>query len=126
MVGCKILTRGAPATGAIAYWVSEQCPSLSAPKGVVGSNFRFDDEVIQHERLTAKLLGHYTYYGITGNSVQLHRYYYQVKRIWRKWLARRTRSRQLPWEKFRELLARHPLPGPLIIHRYTDVSEPRS
>jgi RNA-directed DNA polymerase len=80
----------------------------------------------QHNRLTAKLLGHYTYYGITGNSAQLHRYYHQVKRIWRKWLARRTRSRQLPWERFRELLARHPLPGPLIIHRYTTVSEPRS
>ena len=29
----------------------------------------------QHDQLTAKLLGHYAYYGITGNSVQLHRYY---------------------------------------------------
>ena len=80
----------------------------------------------QRNRLAAKLLGHYTYYGITGNIAQLQQYYHQVKRTWRKWLARRTRSGRLPWEKFRALLARHPLPSPAIRHRYVAVSEPRS
>jgi RNA-directed DNA polymerase len=80
----------------------------------------------QHDRLAAKLVGHYAYYGITGNNQQLQRYYRQVTRTWRKWLERRTRLRHLPWEKFLALLARHPLPRPSIIHRYAAVSEPRS
>ena len=77
----------------------------------------------QHGRLSLKLAGHYAYYGITGNIKQLERYYTQVTRLWRKWLARRTRSKRLPWERFAALLARHPLPSPRIIHCYAYVSE---
>jgi RNA-directed DNA polymerase len=77
----------------------------------------------QRDRLAAKLVGHYAYYGITGNSRQLHRYHRQVTRTWRKWLERRTSSKRLPWEKFRALLTRHSLPRPTIMHRYAAVSE---
>ncbi len=80
----------------------------------------------QRDRLAAKLVGHYGYYGITGNFRQLHRYFHQVVRTWRKWLERRSRSRDLPWESFRPILARHPLPRPRIVHRYAAVSEPLS
>jgi RNA-directed DNA polymerase len=72
----------------------------------------------QHQRLSAKLIGHYAYYGITGNMRQLQKYGTQVRRLWRKWLERRTRSKRLPWESFGALLARHPLPSPRIVHRY--------
>ena len=72
----------------------------------------------QHQRLAAKLVGHYAYYGITGNVRQLHRYSNQVQRLWRKWLERRTRSKRLSWARFGKFLARHPLPRPLIVHRY--------
>src|ERR1700681_1088665 len=37
---------------------------------------------------------------------------------WRKWLARRTRSKRLPWDRFNAFLARHPLPPARIVHRY--------
>ena len=77
----------------------------------------------QHARLSAKLQGHYAYYGITGNMRQLQRYLHQTTRTWRKWLARRTRSKSLPWDRFRAFLERHPLPRARIIHRYTTVSE---
>jgi group II intron reverse transcriptase/maturase len=80
----------------------------------------------QRDRLGAKLAGHYAYYGITGNILQLTRYYHQVVRAWRKWLERRSRSKELPWESFRPILARHPLPLPRIVHRYAAVSEPLS
>jgi hypothetical protein len=80
----------------------------------------------QRDQLGAKLAGHYAYYGITGNIVQLTRYYHQVVRAWRKWLERRSRSKELPWESFRPILARHPLPLPRIVHRYAAVSEPLS
>jgi group II intron reverse transcriptase/maturase len=66
----------------------------------------------QHDALSAKLEGHYAYFGITGNHRQLGRYFQQVARIWRKWLARRTRSKALPWDRFNALLQRLPLPRP--------------
>jgi group II intron reverse transcriptase/maturase len=72
----------------------------------------------QHAVLSAKLRGHYAYYAITGNMRQLQRYVQQVRRTWRKWLARRTRSQPLSWDRFNACLARHPLPAGKIIHRY--------
>ncbi len=78
---------------------------------------------VQHARLSAKLWGHCAYYGITGNMRQVSRYFEQTTKIWRKWLARRTRSKGLTWASFRAFLARNPLPSPKIIHRYTAVSE---
>ncbi len=77
----------------------------------------------QQQRLTAKLVGHYAYYGITGNIVQLGRYFHQTARLWRKWLARRTRPHVLSWDKFNALLARYPLPKPRVIHHYAALSE---
>ncbi len=79
--------------------------------------------LLQHDRLSSKLVGHYAYYGITGNMRQLRRYLQQVTRTWRKWLARRTRSAALPWSRFCAFLERHPLPRARIIHRYATVSE---
>ena len=72
----------------------------------------------QHRRLSAKLVGHYAYYGITGNMPQLCRYLQQTRRLWKKWLERRTRSQPIPWDRFKDFLARHPLPSARIIHRY--------
>jgi RNA-directed DNA polymerase len=73
----------------------------------------------QCARLSAVLNGHYAYYGITGNIRRLQEYRYQVRRIWHKWLERRTRGRPFTWDSFTALLARHPLPAARIIHRYT-------
>ena len=77
----------------------------------------------QHKRLSEKLVGHYAYYGITGNSRQLATYAHQIKRVWRKWLERRTRSEPLSWERFSAFLARHPLPRPRIVHQYATFSQ---
>lgn len=77
----------------------------------------------QQECLSRKLKGHYAYYGITGNARQIGCYYIGVIRIWRKWLARRTRSGRLPWARFNALLARFPLPSPYIVHQYGVVSQ---
>lgn len=77
----------------------------------------------QHAKLSAKLVGHYAYYGITGNATQLSRYFRQVTMVWKKWLERRTRAQPIPWDRFNALLERHPLPRPRIIHRYATVSK---
>jgi RNA-directed DNA polymerase len=64
----------------------------------------------QHERLGQKLRGHYTYYGLIGNSRCVQRVAYWADRIWRKWLSRRS-DRGLSWPQFQCVLQRYPLPA---------------
>jgi RNA-directed DNA polymerase len=75
----------------------------------------------QHTQLVAKMRGHYAYFGITGNFRRLSWYAVRVKRIWRKWLSRR--GSRFSWDRFNNLLSRHSLPAPRIVHRYTVASE---
>jgi group II intron reverse transcriptase/maturase len=60
--------------------------------------------------LTAKLRGHFAYYGIAGNIASLARFRHQVRRAWHKWLCRRSGRTRLAWERFVELERRYPLP----------------
>jgi len=75
----------------------------------------------QHTQLVAKMRGHYAYYGISGNLRRLRWYAHKVARIWQKWLSRR--GSRFQWDRFNDLLKRHPLPAARIVHRYTAVSE---
>jgi hypothetical protein len=68
----------------------------------------------KQQTLNAKLRGHYQYYGLPTNSRSIWKFYRGVCRIWRKWLNRRTRGKRLTWEKYTELLDRHPLLLPWI------------
>jgi group II intron reverse transcriptase/maturase len=70
----------------------------------------------QQEALSQKLMGHYAYYGITGNFVCLSSFHYEVKKVWRKWLSRRSRGNPMPWERFIEMLRRYPLPTARVVH----------
>ena len=70
----------------------------------------------QQRHLAAMLLGHYGYFGVTGNNRALGAFWYQVKRIWHVWLRRRSQRRRLTWEGFARLLKRYPLPPPKIVH----------
>ena len=70
----------------------------------------------QHKALGRKLVGHYSYYGITGNARSLQHFRYQVQRVWRKWLNRRSRGNHMPWEKFNLLLRRYPFSPVGVVH----------
>ena len=70
----------------------------------------------QHKALGRKLLGHYSYYGITGNARSLQNFLYQVQCVWCKWLNRRSRGNHMPWEKFNLLHRRYPLPPVRVVH----------
>jgi group II intron reverse transcriptase/maturase len=72
----------------------------------------------QWQSLCRKVLGHYGFYGITSNSRSLNGFYEQVKRAWRKWLNRRSRNKDMPWDRFNRLLQRYPLPKPRIVHKH--------
>jgi group II intron reverse transcriptase/maturase len=68
----------------------------------------------QAKILRAKLLGHFQYFGIRGNSRALARYRSSVITVWRKWLNRRSQRRDMSWAKMKRLLERHPLPPALV------------
>jgi group II intron reverse transcriptase/maturase len=68
----------------------------------------------QHELLVRKLRGHYNYYGISGNAAALCRFRYEVGRLWRKWLDRRSHKACMTWARFQRLQARYPLPSPTL------------
>jgi group II intron reverse transcriptase/maturase len=70
----------------------------------------------QHAALARQLVGHYAYYGITGNARALWRFQRQVERCWRKWLSRRCNRSGMDWERFHRLLIRYPLPPPRVVH----------
>jgi retron-type reverse transcriptase len=72
----------------------------------------------QQQMLNAKLRGHYQYYGRPTNYRSLEKFVHTVRRIWRRWLARRTRGRCLSWPRFNRILARYPLLRPRITHAW--------
>jgi len=64
----------------------------------------------QAEMLGRKLAGHFNYYGIRGNSQAIGRFAYEARRLWKKWLGRRSQRARMTWDKFNRLLKRYPLP----------------
>jgi group II intron reverse transcriptase/maturase len=70
----------------------------------------------QHQTLGQKLLGHFGYFGITGNFEALRRFRDAVTGLWRKWLSRRSRGAPFSWDRFTLLLKRYPLPAAVAIH----------
>ncbi len=79
---------------------------------------RHDPVDEQCKTLNRKLLGHYQYYGRPTNFRSLRKFYRVVRRIWKKWLNSRTRGKTLNWDKFAQLLKRHPLAKPRITHAW--------
>jgi RNA-directed DNA polymerase len=79
----------------------------------------------QHQKLNEKIRGHYSYYGVTGNSGALSRFLWEVERRWRKSLSRRNRNREFNWPHFRRMLQRHPLARVRTVHSvYRHASNP--
>jgi len=70
----------------------------------------------QQAKLRQKLQGHYNYYGITGNSASLSKFYHFATRVWKKWLSRRNRERRWNWDCHRRMMKRYPLPEPVTVH----------
>jgi len=71
---------------------------------------------VQQRGLALRLRGHDAYYGITGNFEALQAFRWQVHRIWRKWLSRRSQRGYLSWERFGALMKRFPLPRARVVH----------
>jgi RNA-directed DNA polymerase len=63
-----------------------------------------------------KLVGHYHYYGMSGNMQWLHKYYYHAVKLAFKWINRRSQRRSYDWDQFNRFLLHNPLPQPKIYH----------
>ena len=70
----------------------------------------------QRRSLVLKLRGHYAYYGITGNANALRNFFLEVKRVWKKWLGRRSQRGHIDWPRFVVMLEHYPLPMPVAVH----------
>jgi len=68
----------------------------------------------QHASLTRRLVGHFNYFGVNGNSRSLAMLYHKARRAWHKWLCRRSQRAYIKWDRFEDLLRDFPLPSPRI------------
>ena len=68
----------------------------------------------QHQKLRQKLRGHYSYYGITGNSSRLSAFLRGARRIWKHWLSQRDRT-GMTWADYQRLERRYPLPPARVV-----------
>jgi len=80
--------------------------------------------VEQWLKLSTKLLGHYGYYGITGNMRSIEWFHHQAERIWHKWLGRCSAKAWINWARFAELLNRFPLPAARLPRSIYHVANP--
>lgn len=69
---------------------------------------RMHDPVPEQGRYLASVVrGHAHYYGIPGNSRAVAAFRYQVIRMWRKTLSRRSQKGGIPWSRMGRLVERH-------------------
>ena len=66
------------------------------------------------EKMKLKLIGHYRYYGVSGNYRMIAKYHYNIIRKLYYWLNRRSQRKSFTWETFRRYLNKYPLPSPKI------------
>lgn len=67
-----------------------------------------------------KYRGHWSYYGIIGNSRSLWHYHWATGRSLFKWLNRRSQRRSFTWPSFSRLLERYRVPRPRIMDTARD------
>ena len=66
--------------------------------------------------LGQKLVGHYQYYGMSGNMRGIRNFHYHTVRLAFKWINRRSQKKSYNWLQFNRFLSFNPLPKPKIYH----------
>ena len=69
--------------------------------------------------LKQKLVGHYRYYGMSGNADGINAYYRRTMQLVFKWINRRSQKKSMTWGFFNKYLSWNPLPTPKIYRRIT-------
>jgi hypothetical protein len=63
-----------------------------------------------------KLLGHYRYYGISGNMSALRKFYRETSALAFKWINRRSQKKSFTYAQYCNFKKYNPLPEPKIYH----------
>lgn len=66
--------------------------------------------------LGIKLLGHFQYYGMSGNFRWLRNFYHHTVGLAYKWINRRSQRKSFNWDQFLNFIQFNPLPKPKIYH----------
>lgn len=72
--------------------------------------------------LIMKLIGHYRYYGVSGNSYCIRIFYSQTVKLVYKWINRRSQKKSYNWTQFNRFLQFNPLPKPKIYYQLYTLS----
>lgn len=64
------------------------------------------------DMISAKLRGHFNYFGVSCNRPKLVHFYFKTTGLLFKWLNRRSQKRSFSVEQFKRRLQNHPLPFP--------------
>jgi hypothetical protein len=102
------------------YWVVKQKTAADRFRRTLKriadwcQRYRHEPVPEQWAALRRKLLGHFAYFGITGNFKALRNLRYRVIAVWRKWLSRRSQRACISWDIMMRLSAHYPLPEPHI------------
>ena len=72
--------------------------------------------------LVMKLIGHYRYYGVSGNSYCIRTFYSQTVKLVYKWINRRSQKKSYNWTQFNRFLQFNPLPKPKIYYQLYTLS----
>lgn len=64
-----------------------------------------------------KLKGHIAYFGVTNNCEAVVQFLYQARRIFFKWMNRRSQKRSINWEQFSQFEKQFPMPRAKIYHQ---------
>jgi group II intron reverse transcriptase/maturase len=95
-------------------------------KKLRGAVSRFTEWIREHraervgdllETVAKKYRGHWSYYGIIGNSQSLWTYFWATGRSLFKWLNRRSQRQSFTWPGFHRLLERFRVPLPRIMEK---------
>ena len=106
---------GLSATGVVlAGDITSSADSLNVSGATNGVDFDYRHQPVREQwtALRRKLLGHFAYFGITGNYQALHNFSVRVIEMWRKWLSRRSQRAWISIERMKRLLEHYPLPTP--------------
>jgi len=63
-----------------------------------------------------KLVGHYRYYGVSGNRASIDKFSWRTSELAFKWINRRSQKNSLTCAQYQQFLKYHPLPIPKIHH----------
>jgi RNA-directed DNA polymerase len=63
------------------------------------------------EKYVVKLSGHIRYYGVSFNTYSVDLFLFQARKLFFKWMNRRSQRKSMDWPQFTAFVTKHPLPA---------------